>query len=114
MRVVVNNTPRPISNDSAAVIERQRLQVSLHGADKQEALLCTVLTHKIYDSIQQDTAEGMLRSVLHKVFENAGGPIDHIPPCMYEFEIHCSKRMDDRENAATRFASMPSLINLGN
>ena len=28
LRVVVNNTPRPISNDSAAVIERQRLQVS--------------------------------------------------------------------------------------
>jgi len=27
LRVVVNNTPRPISNDSAAVIERQRLQV---------------------------------------------------------------------------------------
>ncbi|CAB9517133.1 Protein of unknown function (DUF1649) [Seminavis robusta] len=87
LRVVVNNTPRPISNDSAAVIERQRLQ---------------------------DTAEGMLRSVLQKVFENAGGPIDHVPPCMYEFEIHCSKRMDDRENAATRFANMPSLINLGN
>lgn len=28
LRVVVNNTPRPISNDSAAVIERQRIQVS--------------------------------------------------------------------------------------
>jgi hypothetical protein len=28
LRVVVNNTPRPISNDSAAVIERQRLQAS--------------------------------------------------------------------------------------
>lgn len=27
IRVVVNNTPRPISNDSAAVMERQRLQV---------------------------------------------------------------------------------------
>lgn len=27
LRVVVNNTPRPISNDSAAVIERQRIQV---------------------------------------------------------------------------------------
>jgi len=28
LRVVVNNTPRPISNDSAAIIERQRIQVS--------------------------------------------------------------------------------------
>ena len=68
----------------------------------------------IYTQPPKDTAEGMLRSVLQKVFENAGGPIDHIPPCMYEFEIHSSKRMDDRENATTRFANMPSLINLGN
>jgi Autophagy-related protein 101 len=30
LRVVVNNTPRPISNDTAAVIERQRIQVRLH------------------------------------------------------------------------------------
>lgn len=28
LRVVVNNTPRPVSDDSAAVIERQRIQVS--------------------------------------------------------------------------------------
>lgn len=28
LRVVVNNTPRPISDDSAAVIERQRIHVS--------------------------------------------------------------------------------------
>lgn len=27
IRVVVNNTPRPISNDSAALMERQRMQV---------------------------------------------------------------------------------------
>lgn len=27
LRVVVNNTPRPVSDDSAAVIERQRIQV---------------------------------------------------------------------------------------
>ena len=42
LRVVVNNTPRPLGNDSAAVIERQRIQ---------------------------DLAEVMLRSVLSKVFE---------------------------------------------
>jgi hypothetical protein len=30
IRIVVNNTPRPISNDSAAVIERQRIQVCRH------------------------------------------------------------------------------------
>lgn len=28
MRVLVNNTPRPLGDDSAAVIERQRIQVS--------------------------------------------------------------------------------------
>ena len=56
----------------------------------------------------------MLRLVLQKVFESAGASIDHVPPCMYEFEIHCSKRIDDRENVISRVANMPSLINLGN
>ncbi|KAL3940375.1 MAG: hypothetical protein SGBAC_005078 [Bacillariaceae sp.] len=87
LRVVVNNTPRPVSDDSAAVMERQRIQ---------------------------DTAEGMLRSALFKIFEIAGGAIDHIPPVMYEFEINCSKKADDRENVYSRVANMPSLINLSN
>ena len=87
LRVVVNNTPRPVSDDSAAVIERQRIQ---------------------------DTAEGMLRSVMVKIFEIAGGAIDHVPPVMYEFEISCTKKADDRENVYSRVANMPSLINLSN
>ena len=81
LRVVVNNTPRPVSDDSAAVIERQRIQ---------------------------DTAEGMLRSVMVKIFEIAGGAIDHVPPVMYEFEISCTKKADDRENVYSRVANMPS------
>jgi hypothetical protein len=48
LRIVVNNTPRPLGNDSAAVIERQRLQ---------------------------DTAETMLRTALAKIFELAGGSL---------------------------------------
>mmetsp|Transcript_12783 Transcript_12783/g.20579 ORF Transcript_12783/g.20579 Transcript_12783/m.20579 type:complete len:212 (+) Transcript_12783:143-778(+) len=87
LRVVVNNTPRPVSDDSAAVIERQRIQ---------------------------DTAEGMLRSVLVKIFEIAGTSIDHVPPVMYEFEISCSKKVDDRENYISRVTNMPNLINLSN
>mmetsp|Transcript_22480 Transcript_22480/g.62726 ORF Transcript_22480/g.62726 Transcript_22480/m.62726 type:complete len:88 (+) Transcript_22480:414-677(+) len=87
MRAVVNNTPRPVSDDSAAVIERQRIH---------------------------DTAEGMLRTVMMKVFEVAGGSIDHVPPVMYEFEINCTKKIDDRENVYSRVANMPSLINLSN
>jgi hypothetical protein len=62
----------------------------------------------------QDTAEGMLRSVLVKIFEIAGGAIDHVPPVMYEFEISCSKKADDRENVYSRVTNMPSLINLSN
>jgi len=54
----------------------------------------------------------MLRNVLQKVFEFAGGPIDHVPPCLYEFEIHSSRRIDDRENVYSRVANMPALINL--
>lgn len=90
MRVVVNNTPRPISENSAAVIERQRLQ---------------------------DTAEGMLKSVLVKIFDIAGGDIQHIPPVMYDYSIvqlRSGKRADERENVYARVANMPSLINLGN
>lgn len=85
LRVVVNNTPRPVSDDSAAVIERQRIQ---------------------------HTAEAMLRSVLVKVYEIAGASIDHVPPVMYEFEISSSKKVDDRETVYSRVTNMPNLINL--
>ena len=87
IRVVVNNTPRPVGEDSASVIERQRMQ---------------------------DTAERLLKSALLKVFEITGGDIDHVPPVMFEFDISCSKRADDRENFTSRVANMPALINLGN
>jgi Autophagy-related protein 101 len=87
LRVVVNNTPRPITNDSASVIERQRTQ---------------------------DTAEGMLRNGLLKIFELVGGPMDHVPPCQYEFDISCSKRADDRENVYSRVTNMPPILNLTN
>jgi len=106
LHIVVNNTPRPVNDDSASVMERQRIQ---------------------------DTAEGMLRSVLMSVYEFArssaragrgegggsggvGGSgkdnLDHIPPVMYEFDIRCSKRADDRENLTSRVVNMPSLLNL--
>jgi len=96
LHIVVNNTPRPVNDDSASVMERQRIQ---------------------------DTAEGMLRSVLMSVYESArsgaggdgggaGDNLDHIPPVMYEFDIRCSKRADDRENFASRVVNMPSLLNL--
>lgn len=87
LRVVVNNTPRPLSDDCASVIERQRIQ---------------------------DTAEGMLRSVLVKAYEIAGASTDHVPPVLYEFEISCSKKVDDRENVYSRVTNMPNLINLSN
>uniref|UniRef100_A0A7S1VJB8 Autophagy-related protein 101 n=1 Tax=Grammatophora oceanica TaxID=210454 RepID=A0A7S1VJB8_9STRA len=91
LRVVVNNTPRPISQTSMALLERQRLQ---------------------------DTAETMLRAVLMRIIELVGGPIDHVPPVMYEFEISCSSSNtsegDRREHVYSRVSNMPSLIQLGN
>ena len=84
--MVVNNTPRPVGEDLASVIERQRMQ---------------------------DTAERLLKSALLKVFEITGGDIDHVPPVMFEFDISCSKRADDRENFTSRVSNMPALINLG-
>jgi autophagy-related protein 101 len=94
LHVVVNNTPRPVNDDSASKMERQRIQ---------------------------DTAEAMLRSVFMKVFQFASGveggvsgdrSLDHIPPTLYEFEIRCTKKMDDRENVYSRVANMPALLNL--
>jgi len=45
---------------------------------------CQALTIEFITTIctQQDTAEGMMRTVLQKVFETAAGPTDHVPPCM--------------------------------
>lgn len=70
-----------------------------------------ILTSRFVD---QEIAEGMLRSVLSKIFEITGGPIDHLPPVMYEFDISCSKRADDRENVYSRVANMPPILNLTN
>ena len=129
IRVVVNNTPRPVNDDKASIMERQRIQ---------------------------DTAENMLRSVFMKLYDCAcganelggsgggsgsgygsnnsgsggslgnnnasnhtssgggggGGGLDHIPPSMYEFEIRCSKRADDRESGISRMNTLPPLLNL--
>jgi hypothetical protein len=54
----------------------------------------------------------MLKFVLLKIFDISGGAIDHVPPVMYEFEINCTKRADERENVYSRVTNMPSLINL--
>ena len=62
----------------------------------------------------QDTAEGMLRTVLYKIFELAGESLDHIPPVMYEFEIGHARQADDRENMYSRVSTMPPIFNLAN
>jgi len=101
LRVVVNNTPRPVNDDTTSVMERQRIQ---------------------------HTAEAMIRSVLFTIYHcactgsapktgNENGEIfddlSHIPPILsYEFDIHCSSKIDDRENVYSRVAKMPSLLNL--
>ncbi|KAL7531366.1 hypothetical protein ACHAXR_004001, partial [Thalassiosira sp. AJA248-18] len=86
LRLLVNNTPRPMGGDEASVIERQRIQ---------------------------DTAEGMLKATLLKVFELSGSKTDHIPPVMYDFEIHGAKKADDRDEVYSGLSNLPALINLG-
>lgn len=63
----------------------------------------------------QDTAEQMLKSCLQKIFDCASESIDHIPPIMYEFEIHSITKSNNnnRENMRTRVTNMPKLIQLG-
>jgi hypothetical protein len=121
LRVVVNNTPRPISNDSAAVMERQRIQVrSLTSLSSPTATFLFFSSHicchtNIYVTMittWQDTAEGMLRVVLFKIFEVAGESLDHIPPVMYEWSLATARQADDRENLYSRVAAMPNVLNL--
>lgn len=83
--MVVNNTPRPVDSDASSMIERQRIR---------------------------DVAGRMVGLALMKIFELVGGEIYHIPPGMYEFEISCTKKVDDREHLSSRVASMPPLLKL--
>lgn len=84
IRVVVNNTPRPLFDDSTSILERQRLQ---------------------------DMSDGMLRAAMMKIIDLANHPdLDHIPPVLYDFEISCSKKMEDRDNMYSRVSNMPPLF----
>lgn len=115
MHVVVNNTPRPVNDDSASIMERQRIQ------DTAEAMLSSVF-FKIFryasgtdDNATTRESKGSSCSVGSSgdnIEDKIGGSLDHIPPTMYEFEIRCSKRMDDRENVYSRVANMPALLSL--
>lgn len=42
LRVVVNNTPRPMGGDEASVIERQRIQVSWFVLNAEKVRLCNI------------------------------------------------------------------------
>lgn len=55
----------------------------------------------------------MLRGALKSIFQIVGGSIEHVPPVMYDFEISCTKRPDDRENMLTRVTQLPPILNLG-
>lgn len=115
MHIVVNNTPRPVNDDKASIMERQRIQ------DTAEVMLRSVFT-KIYEyaSGAEEIVtiamgqKGQMSTAANKTRLGSlnGGGLDHIPPSMYEFEIRCSKRADDRENVYSRVANMPSLLNL--
>mmetsp|Transcript_18003 Transcript_18003/g.22037 ORF Transcript_18003/g.22037 Transcript_18003/m.22037 type:complete len:278 (-) Transcript_18003:114-947(-) len=116
--LVVNNTPRPVNDDKASIMERQRIQ------DTAEVMLKSVFM-KIYDFANgvdglehHSRGGGAVSGHGHGHGSNrsgggsGGGGLDHIPPSMYEFEIRCSKRVDDRENVYSRVANMPALLNL--
>jgi autophagy-related protein 101 len=95
LHVVVNSTPRPTSDDVAAVIERARIQAS---------------------------SDAVLQDALMYMFDKAGKEVEHIPPVMYEFAIKVLPRRgeggggggggDEREDVYSRVARMPSLVNL--
>ncbi len=103
IRIVVNNTPRPLGDDKASVMERKR------GKDMAEVMLKECLL-KVYECA---SGGGGVDNHSSGIYGNRnGGGLDHIPPSMYEFEIRCSKRADDRENVYSRVANMPALLNL--
>lgn len=110
--VVVNNTPRPVNDDHASIMERQRIQ------DTAEAMIRSVFM-KLYDcasgatdSVHQSQNQGRGGGIHNHTNTHTGNGLDHIPPSMYEFEIRCSKRADDREDVISRVRKMPALLNL--
>ena len=55
----------------------------------------------------------MLKETLYKVFDEVGGDnVEHIPPVMYEFQINCMKRGEERENMYAIVSNMPAMISL--
>ena len=48
LRVVVNNTPRPMGEDEASIIERQRIQVSLGDDHHIKVSLCSLYCSQGY------------------------------------------------------------------
>jgi hypothetical protein len=42
----------------------------------------------------------------------ANGPIDHMPPVMYEFEIGCAQRGDRRDSMYSRVMQAPNPLAL--
>ena len=129
IRIVVNNTPRPVADDKASIMERQRIQ------DTAERMLRSVFL-KIYDcasgiddmkgginssngggiNYEENQNDGESRNAFTSTntstVKSISSGVDHIPPSMYEFEIKCSKRHDERENVISRVTNMPPLLNL--
>jgi autophagy-related protein 101 len=87
--LLVNSTPRPVNDDSASIIERQRIQ---------------------------SNTEDTLRQCMVRIFA-AAADISNVPPVMYEFSVSAVKKgskleEEERENVYARVANMPALINL--
>mmetsp|Transcript_14755 Transcript_14755/g.44418 ORF Transcript_14755/g.44418 Transcript_14755/m.44418 type:complete len:205 (+) Transcript_14755:268-882(+) len=85
--VLISVTPRPMGDDTASVIERQR---------------------------QAQQADAMLQARIMQVFSLANGHFDHLPPVHYEFEISCGRKGagEKREAVYARMMQAPPLINL--
>ncbi len=106
-----------MNDDKASIMERQRIQ------DTAEAMLRSVFM-RLYDCAsgandfgghhhhQQQQGSGGLGYNTTTTTNTIGSGLDHIPPSMYEFEIRCSKRADDREDVISRVRKMPALLNL--
>lgn len=113
LHIVVNNTPRPVNDDTTSVMERQRIQ---HTA---EMMLRSVL-YKIYDLASSGGGGGGKASSSSTCSSSGSSSMDsgvtdelnHIPPVKYEFDIQCTKKINDRETVYSRVAHMPSLLNL--
>jgi len=103
-----------VSHEEKVIFESWILRVIINSRETQQPISASINNaSEMERSRIRDTAERMVKASMLHILDVAGESIDHIPPVMYEFELSCSRALDDRESIRSRVTSMPAIIKLG-